>query len=77
MQAAELKETIKNQIDTADDILLHDIESLLNSYTMNDSWDKSSPELQNKILTGIQQAENGNVIEHEVVMKKYLEWKGK
>jgi len=37
-------------------------------------WDQLPEALKKEIVEGLEQSENGEVIEHEEVMKKYKKW---
>jgi hypothetical protein len=63
MSTAEIREQIKKQIDTVDDELLHEVNVLLGNEYPN--W------VYQKLNDSIAQADAGNTIPHDEVMKKY------
>ena len=78
MSTAELKLNLHNLIENIED------ESFLNAiYVMIThrvapsritKWDELPETLKQEIEEGLEQAEKGEVIEHETVMKKYGKW---
>lgn len=72
MNYLELKNTLHEMIDQVDDPeVLYAVQELLNSQPTVDFWDELPDEVKKSIEIGLKQAENGEVIPHEEVMKKY------
>jgi predicted transcriptional regulator len=78
MDVIELRTDLHNMIDKiSDDKILNAIKTLLSEKTSEevDWWDKISDEERDEIKQGLTEAENGDVITHDEVMKKYKKWK--
>ncbi|WP_207495491.1 hypothetical protein [Aridibaculum aurantiacum] len=71
---AEKKEFIKEHIDAADEQTVNMIYDMLDG---NDLLENISPEFEEAIRRGIEQADNGQVIPHEEVMNKFRQWRSK
>jgi len=70
MNYLELKSTLHEMIDQVDDPeVLYAVQELLNSQLSVDFWDELPDEVKKSIEIGLKQAENGEVIPHEEVMK--------
>ncbi|WP_026452719.1 hypothetical protein [Aequorivita capsosiphonis] len=72
METRELKEALKKKIDNANDDVLLEILNLFNNEENEvDNWDKNaSPALKEALQKSIEQAERGEVIPHEEVMRE-------
>ncbi|MDF1548654.1 MAG: hypothetical protein P1P88_12585 [Bacteroidales bacterium] len=75
MSTAELKLNLHNLIEgIEDESFLNAIYVILAQKTAPSGiskWDELPEALKQEIEEGLKEAENGKVIEHEVVMKKY------
>jgi predicted transcriptional regulator len=75
MNYLELKNTLHEMIDQVNDPkVLYVIQELLKNQSQTDFWDELPNEVKASIEIGLKQAENGEVIPHEEVMKKYEKW---
>jgi predicted transcriptional regulator len=69
-----LKNTLHEMIDQVDDPdVLFAIKKLLKNQSHADFWDELPDEVKESIEIGLKQAENGEVIPHEEVMKRIEE----
>jgi predicted transcriptional regulator len=77
MDVIELRTDLHNIIDKISDrnVLLA-VKTLLSGKTTNqeDWWETISTEEKAEIEQGLAEAENGDLIPHEEVMKKYKKW---
>lgn len=82
MTATEiLREEVKQYIDRADDKSLRIVKAILEIEQEEDidgddevDWDDLPEELQRSIEAGIKDADEGRVISHEEMKKKYPQW---
>ncbi|MBK5213888.1 MAG: hypothetical protein JJE55_09550 [Flavobacteriaceae bacterium] len=72
METRELKETLKKKIDNANDDVLLEILNIFNNEEIEggDWYKNASPALKDALQKSIEQAERGEVIPHEEVMRK-------
>ena len=77
MNVIELRTDLHNMIDKiSDSNILNALKVLLKEKTspQEDWWDTISDEEREEIEQGLEEAERGEVIPHEEVMKKYEKW---
>lgn len=79
MSTAELKLSLHNLIDDIDnETLLKAIYVLITQKAETkanlDKWADFPESLKREIEEGLEQAKNGEVVEHQEVMKKYAKW---
>jgi len=73
-----MKDQLHEMIDRIDDPeVLYAIRDILNQPLAPDFWDELPQEVKKSIEIGLKQADNGEVIPHEEVMKKYEKWLSK
>jgi len=76
MDLAARKYHFIQELANADENLLDKLEGLLRSYKKQTDWaDELSDEEIAEIEEGIAQADSGNFIEHEEVMKLFDKWR--
>ena len=76
-EVSALRKEVKRYIDTADEKVVKMIHAMLEVEQESDWWDALSEEAKASIDQGLIEARSGNVIPHEVVMKKYRKWLSK
>ena len=76
-EVSALRKEVKRYIDTADEKVVKMIHAMLEVEQESDWWDALSEEAKASIDQGLKEARSGNVIPHEVVMKKYRKWLSK
>jgi hypothetical protein len=73
-----MRKIIKKNIDKADDRTVEIVFKILEEDDDNedgeDLFENMTPEQEASLLKSIKQADNGEVIPHEEVMKKYKQW---
>jgi predicted transcriptional regulator len=77
MDIVELRTDLHNMIDKiSDSNVLNAVKTLLSgkTATQSDWWDTISDEEKAEIEQGLAEADRGEVIPHEEVMKKYEKW---
>jgi len=77
MDIVELRTDLHNMIDKiSDSNVLNAVKTLLagKAATQTDWWDTISDEEKAEIKQGLAEADRGEVIPHEEVMKKYEKW---
>jgi predicted transcriptional regulator len=77
MDIVELRTDLHNMIDKiSDSNVLNAVKTLLSgkATTQIDWWDTISDEEKAEIEQGLAEADRGEVIPHEEVMKKYEKW---
>jgi len=77
MDVIELRTDLHNIIDKiTDSNILNAVKTLLSGKTapQTDWWDTISEEERTEIEQGLAEADRGEVIAHEEVMKKYKKW---
>ena len=77
MDIVELRTDLHNMIDKiSDSNVLYAVKTLLSgkATTQIDWWDTISDEEKAEIEQGLAEADRGEVIPHEEVMKKYEKW---
>jgi len=77
MDVIELRTDLHNMIDKiTDSNILNAVKTLLSGKTaaQTDWWDTISDEERAEIEQGLAEADRGEVIPHEEVMKKYQKW---
>jgi hypothetical protein len=65
----------KKYIDQADVKIVKMIHAMLEAEQENDWWDDLSGEAKVSIEKRLKESEEGKVISHEAVMKKYRKWR--
>lgn len=77
MDVTELRTDLHNKIDKITDRnILQALRTLLSNKAIekSDWWDTITEEERKEIELGLAEAERGEVIPHEEVMKKYKKW---
>jgi len=77
MDIVDLRTDLHNMIDKiSDSNVLNAVKTLLSgkAATQTDWWDTISDEEKAEIEQGLAEADRGEVIPHEEVMKKYEKW---
>ena len=77
MDVTELRTELHNKIDKITDRnILQALRTLLSNKAIEESdwWDTITEEERKEIELGLAEAERGEVIPHEEVMKKYKKW---
>lgn len=77
MDVTELRTELHNKIDKITDRnILQALRTLLSNKAIekSDWWDTITEEERKEIELGLAEAERGEVIPHEEVMKKYKKW---
>ena len=75
MTATEvLRNSVKKQIDVADERSLKMVRALLEAEEEYDWWDDLSDEAKSSIEQGLKDVEEGKLTPHKEVMKKYKKW---
>jgi predicted transcriptional regulator len=75
MDIVELRTDLHNMIDKiSDSNVLNAVKTLLSGKAETDWWDTISDEEKAEIEQGLAEADRGEVIPHEEVMKKYEKW---
>lgn len=77
MDVIELRTDLHNMIDKiTDSNILNAVKTLLSgkTSTQTDWWDTISDEERAEIKQGLAEADRGEVVPHEEVMKKYQKW---
>ncbi len=69
-----LRKQVKKYIDEADDKTVKMVYAMLEASANDDWWDNLPEHVQNNIDESIRQADNGALVPHEQVMKKYEKW---
>ena len=69
-----LKNKAKKYLDNADEKTIKMIYAMLEVDAQNDWWNDLSEPAKNSIQQGLKDVENGKVIPHKEVMKKYKKW---
>jgi predicted transcriptional regulator len=69
-----LRKEVKKYVDKADDRTLKIVHAMLEAEQDYDSWDELPASLKASINRGLKQADKGEVIPHEEVVKKYKKW---
>lgn len=73
MNETELRSDLHNMIDKISDIkVLSAVKTLLSDKT--DWWDSISEEERSEIEQGLAEDDEGEVLSHKEVMKKYKKW---
>lgn len=60
-------------LNTEDKAIINDIKILLKSYE-NDPWDEMPPTVQEDVIKGLDEAENGIGRPHDEVIREVKEW---
>ena len=77
MDIVELRTDLHNMIDKiSDSNILNAVKTLLSAKatTQTDWWDTISDEEKTEIEQGLAEADRGELIPHEEVMRKYKKW---
>jgi len=75
MTATEiLRNSVKKQIDNADEKSLKIVRAMLEAEEEYDWWDDLSDAAKSSIERGLKDAEEGKLTPHKEVMKKYKKW---
>jgi predicted transcriptional regulator len=69
-----LRKEVKKYVDKADDRTLKIVHAMLEAEQDYDSWGELPASLKASINRGLKQADKGEVIPHEEVVKKYKKW---
>lgn len=69
-----LRKEVKKYVDKADDRTLKIVHAMLEAEQDYDSWNELPVSLKASITRGLKQADKGEVIPHEEVVKKYKKW---
>lgn len=69
-----LRKEVKKYVDKADDRTLKIVHAMLEAEQDYDNWDELPVTLKASITRGLKQADKGEVIPHEEVVKKYKKW---
>lgn len=71
----QMRDEIKNYIETADDKVVKMVHAMLEVNAIDeDLWDDMPDDIKLQFEESLQQAERGEVISHEEVKKKYPQW---
>ena len=73
MSTSALRKEIKKYIDQADGHTLKIVYAMLEAEQDYDSWGELPAALKKSITKGLKQADEGDLIPHEEVVKKYRE----
>jgi predicted transcriptional regulator len=73
-EVSVLRRQVKKYIDTADEKTLKMMYVMLEAEQEADWWDETSDAEKQSIQEAIKQADNGQLIPHEEVMKRYSQW---
>jgi len=74
MSTAELRKTLHEAIDNADEVRLYEIkEFLIKGFVEDDWYDNLTPEQKIEVDVAITELDEGEGIANEEVMKKYQE----
>ncbi|WP_419801695.1 hypothetical protein [Mucilaginibacter sp.] len=71
-EAEQLKQSIIQTLDQADEKTLRMLQAILQIHLEHDFWDDLPDEIKNEVEESIKQGERGEGITHEEMMKKYL-----
>jgi len=74
-EVVALRRETKKYIDHADVKTVKMIHAMLEADQENDWWDDLGSAEKKSIETGLKEADEGKVISHETVMKKYRKWR--
>jgi predicted transcriptional regulator len=74
MRMTDMRKKVKQYIDEADDDTVKMVYSMLEADREEDWWDYLPKEIQESILRGEKELDEGKGIPHEEVMKKYKKW---
>lgn len=69
-----IKKQAKKYLDTADEKVVKMVHAMLEVDAQKDWWDDVSDEARASIKRGLKDAEEGRIIPHNEVMKKYKKW---
>jgi len=69
-----LRKQVKKYIDKADDKTVQMVFAMLEAEQQYDFWDELPETIKERIDEAIKQADSGQLIPHEEVMKKYKKW---
>lgn len=69
-----LRKQVKKYIDDADDKTVQMVFAMLEAEQHYDFWDELPDKIKEDIDEAIKQADSGQLIPHEEVMKKYKKW---
>jgi predicted transcriptional regulator len=72
MNKAALKKEVKKYVDNADERTLKIVHAMLEAEQDFDNWNELPAELKASINRGLKQADAGQLIPHEEVVKKYM-----
>ncbi len=74
-EVVELRRETKKYIDLAEPKTVKMIHAMLEAEQENDWWDDLSAGAKASIEKGLKESDEGKVIAHEAVMKKYRKWR--
>ena len=69
-----LRKQVKKYIDDADDKTVQMVYAMLEAEHKYDFWDELPEKVKSDIDEAIKQADNGQLVAHEDVMKKYAKY---
>lgn len=69
-----LRTQVKKYIDDADDKTVQMVYAMLEAEHQYDFWDELPDDVKTDIDKAIKQADAGELLSHEEVMKKYKKW---
>ncbi len=72
-----LREQVKKYIDDADDKTVKMVYAMLEAEHSYDFWDELPARVKGSLDEAIKQADEGQLISHDDVMKKYDKWLSK
>ena len=74
MSTSALRKEIKKYVDHADPRTLKIVHAMLEAEQDYDSWDELPVALKSSITKSLKQADKGDLIPHEEVIKKHRKW---
>jgi predicted transcriptional regulator len=78
MEYNKIKDQLHEMVDRIDDPeVLYAIRDILTRKNEPDFWEELPEEVKKSIEIGLHQADNGELIPHEEMMKKYEKWLSK
>ena len=70
----QMRSEVKKYIDTADEKVVKMVHAMLEVDAEADWWDAMPDEVRKDVELSIKQADNGEVLTHDEVKKKYPQW---
>lgn len=74
MSKAALKKEVKKYVDQADERTLKIVHAMLEAEQDYDNWEALPAKLKSSITKGLKEADEGKVIPHSEIAKKYKKW---